>query len=95
MFAGVDLVVSGHSHIYQRTGVRERPIYAIVGGGGGRLENRKSGRVENYKDFYQITLVKFHYVRIKVTRGPSNNYFEWKAVDLEGNTMDSFTLLPQ
>jgi hypothetical protein len=36
----VDLVISGHSHIYQR-GMLNKVMYTIIGGGGGALETEQ------------------------------------------------------
>jgi hypothetical protein len=56
---GVDMVISGHSHIYQR-GTHDGIVYLITGGGGGNLERYPQGRVENYH-FYEVSKAVHHY----------------------------------
>jgi predicted phosphodiesterase len=53
---GVDLILSGHSHIYQRGQRRDGqggPVFVIAGGGGGALEEdgKGSARVEDWRLF--------------------------------------------
>jgi hypothetical protein len=81
--AGTNVVISGHSHLYQR-GKRESVIYTIVGGGGGQLE---IDRVEDYK-MYSVTQFVHHYVTFTNT----NCTLIWKVFDLEGKVIDSFDL---
>lgn len=57
--SGVDLVVSGHCHIYQR-GTRNGVMYAIIGGGGGTLDR---SRINDF-GFYQRTIDDFHHVMV-------------------------------
>lgn len=88
----VDLVVGGHSHIYQR-GTRNNVNYAIVGGGGGGLENEK---VEDY-GFYNTTVLSHHYVILRLSKyNPMKNdkccYLYWTAYDIEGIELDTFAL---
>lgn len=74
---GVDLVVSGHSHIYQRgdnaptTLLREEgspsATYVVCGGGGGELESEYFNHVEDY-GFYKVTSAQYHYLEV-VMRG--------------------------
>lgn len=60
---GVDMVVSGHSHIYQRgQQAPGQPLLVISGGGGGSLELPELGslQVEN-TGFFTKTAAKYHY----------------------------------
>ena len=87
----VDFVLSGHLHTYERTwplkngkidlqnGVR----YLIAGGGGGSLE-----------DFAPIPVwfsnkihLKHHYTMFHIFE----NHIEFRAIDIDGNTFDSFS----
>jgi hypothetical protein len=43
----VDLVISGHSHIYQR-GMLNKVMYTIIGGGGGALETEQVCGISNF-----------------------------------------------
>lgn len=52
----VDLVVSGHSHVYQR-GERNGVTYIILGGGGGTLDQEKAADLQIFKK----TEIAHHY----------------------------------
>eukprot|EP00944_MAST-04C_sp_MAST-4C-sp1_P012707 g12707.t1 len=66
----VDVVVSGHSHIYQR-GRKNGIVYIVSGGGGASLEDMEKNRVADY-DFYKVTIGKHHLLRLKVVRKRKN-----------------------
>ena len=60
----VDVVISGHSHVYQR-GRKNDVTYIISGGAGAELEDIDNYRVANYK-FYKVTIGKHHVLKLKV-----------------------------
>lgn len=59
---GVDLVLSGHQHNYQR-GEHAGITYVISGGGGGKLDK---DRVENWQ-MYEMTSIAHHYIMLDIT----------------------------
>jgi 3',5'-cyclic AMP phosphodiesterase CpdA len=85
---GVQLVLSGHEHIYERTvpwrrfGGPGAPVYVVTGGGGGPLH--QAGR----SAFTAATRAVHHYVRAVVT--PST--LTLSAVDANGVVFDTFVL---
>ncbi|KAJ1950200.1 hypothetical protein FBU59_000792 [Linderina macrospora] len=89
---GVDLVISGHQHNYQRSTVhrgpgyeRDDPItYAIVGGAGGRLDLR---RVEDYH-MYNVTYLDHHFVSLDI----ESKRLHWVARNIADETVDEFVL---
>jgi predicted phosphodiesterase len=66
----VNVVISGHSHIYQR-GRKNNIMYIISGGAGAMLEDINTHRVEDHK-FYEVTIAKHHLLKLKVI-GENNN----------------------
>ncbi|KAI9498234.1 Metallo-dependent phosphatase-like protein [Zychaea mexicana] len=84
---GVDLVISGHQHNYER-GQRNGIHYTIIGGAGGDLD------FERVKDWqmYEARSVEFHYVILEF-RPPTMQGRPWELVwdtyDLHGNTIDT------
>lgn len=79
---GVDLVVAGHAHAYQRMdldGVR----YVVVGGAGGWLDKYKTARWPMVKD-----LVVHHWALMELGEGR----LDWRATDEAGKVIDSFTM---
>lgn len=58
---GVNLVLSGHQHNYQR-GTRNQVLYVICGGAGGNLDQEM---VVNY-GFYEKTIVNHHYLILNI-----------------------------
>lgn len=90
---GVDLVISGHQHNYER-GQRNGIHYAIIGGAGGDLDFE---RVENY-NMYENTLLDFHFVLLEFTppsKQESRWQLTWEMYDLNGKLMDSMTTYSQ
>lgn len=81
----VDLVISGHSHTYQR-GERNGVTYAIIGGGGGKLDKQ---RVEDW-GMYKITYRGYHYVAIDI----SAHLLSWTAYDEANNPVDHVMFAP-
>ena len=85
----MDLVLSGHSHIYQR-GERNGIKYVICGGGGGELE-REDDRVENY-NIFEVTQPVHHFLRVVFDSGSSELRVSATSLDTEERELDSFTL---
>jgi len=83
--AGVDLVIAGHSHLYQR-GERNGVNYLVVGGGGGDLE---ATRVEDYH-MYAVTKLVHHYGVLRTEAGCA---LEWRAFDKNDEAIDSLRLI--
>jgi hypothetical protein len=85
---GVQLVLSGHEHIYERTvpwqgaGGPGAPVYVVTGGGGGPLH--QIGR----SAFTAATRAVQHYVRAVVT----TNTLTLRAVDATGAVFDTYVL---
>lgn len=75
---GVDVVISGHSHIYQR-GTRNGVTYVITGGAGGELEDEVGGRVQDFA-FYNVTRAAHHYGLLELGRCKAR----WRAFGLWG-----------
>ncbi|KAJ2519870.1 hypothetical protein H4217_002416 [Coemansia sp. RSA 1939] len=89
---GVDLVISGHQHNYQRSTIRRSTsseddgsiTYAIVGGAGGTIDYK---RVEDWK-MYNVTFTDFHFVSLEI----DDRELRWSAYDVFGTTVDQFKL---
>ena len=66
--AGMDIMFSGHSHVYQR-GKRGSSAYIVSGGGGATLEivGENSARVENW-EMYDKTYFGHHYTILSVVQ---------------------------
>ncbi|CEG72989.1 hypothetical protein RMATCC62417_08456 [Rhizopus microsporus] len=77
--SGVDVVISGHQHNYER-GERNGIQYGIIGGAGGDLDR------EQVKDWgmYEAKLFDFHFVMIELV----NNSLIWETFDLHGQRVD-------
>lgn len=83
---GVDLVIAGHAHTYQRmdrNGVR----YLVVGGAGGRLDRHVTGRWPMDRDH-----VGHHYALMRVERDAAATRITWIAKDFQGNVIDRWEL---
>jgi hypothetical protein len=79
--AGVQLVMAGHDHDYQR----QKPINGItyiVSGGGGKL--RKAG----HASFTEVSMSAFHFVDLLVYK----DRLEGRAVGHDGQALDSWTI---
>lgn len=79
---GVDLVVAGHAHAYQRRdfqGVR----YVVVGGAGGRLDSYKTADWP-----MAVEWVGYHFALLDTIDGR----LDWVATGLDGTEVDRFTL---
>lgn len=78
---GVDLVLTGHDHIYERS--QKNGVYYVVTGGGG-APLYKINSVEN--PYQQIALSINHYVTLDV----ENTAITLTAIDVDGNIIDWF-----
>jgi hypothetical protein len=79
---GVDLVLSGHEHHYERFAPRGGISYVVSGGGGGRLT-----KVAPSRDTLARAEVH-HYLAVSV----EEERLEVRAVDVEGRVFDQFNL---
>ncbi|HXE73163.1 MAG TPA: metallophosphoesterase, partial [Candidatus Nitrosotenuis sp.] len=79
---GVQLVLSGHDHIYQRSRPIEGVTYVVTGGGGASLYS--VGPAE----WSVAAASRHHYLRLEA--GPSS--LKGEAVDAAGQTFDRFEL---
>ena len=83
----VTMIFSGHTHDYEygRWPIKTGPIYIITGGAGGNLDDIK------YREWDQIQKIQFdyHYCIIEV----NGNKLNFKAIGLNGRTIDSHTLV--
>ncbi|KAG2212794.1 hypothetical protein INT46_002122 [Mucor plumbeus] len=90
---GVDLVISGHQHNYER-GERNGIHYAIIGGGGGDLD------YDQVKDWgmYEAKLLDFHFVMLEF-RPPSVEdstdswTLQWDTFNVNGKKVDSVLMV--
>jgi predicted phosphodiesterase len=81
---GVDLVVSGHAHAYER-GDQNGVMYTIVGGAGGALD---TWTPPTTWDLIDVALSTHHYVIMDVEAG----VLQWRAYDLNDVLIDEFML---
>ena len=79
--AGVDLVLAGHEHDYQRSNVLDGITY-VISGGGSKL--RKTGRAS----FTAASASVLHYTDLLVYE----DRIEGRAITPEGKTLDEFTI---
>ncbi len=81
---GVDLVISGHAHCYQR-GVQNGITYTVVGGAGGALD---TVLIPPGWPFITVAEPVHHFAILDVSPGR----LVWNAYDLSGAPIDSFEL---
>lgn len=81
---GVDLVVCGHAHAYER-GERNGVMYTVVGGAGGLLD---TVTVPEPWDFFEVALSVHHYAIMEV----AGDQLTFTAYDLNDVEIDSFAL---
>jgi hypothetical protein len=83
-----DLVISGHTHDYERLILNHpngKTAFLILGGAGGGLESE--GEKEDFPVMDKL-IREHHFGRIDAT----NKKLEFKAVNLSGKVIDSFSL---
>ena len=81
---GVDLVVSGHSHVYQRGSRDGKHFFAIIGGGGSEFDYN---RVNDWQVYNATVLGRRHAVRVTV----DDDALNWQARDIgDDKIIDSF-----
>jgi 3',5'-cyclic AMP phosphodiesterase CpdA len=85
---GVQLVLSGHDHNYQRFAGRNGVTYVVHGGGGAGLY-RLGGCPSSYPPRVRT---RYEHGFLSVSMGPDD--LEVTAVDLRGRVRDRFTLAP-
>ncbi|GAA5812685.1 hypothetical protein MFLAVUS_006142 [Mucor flavus] len=90
---GVDVVISGHQHNYER-GERKGIHYAIIGGGGGDLD------FEQVVDWamYEAKLLDFHFVLLEFkppTLELNRWTLQWDTFDIKGKKVDSVLIEPR
>ncbi|KAJ2160213.1 hypothetical protein GGF46_002422 [Coemansia sp. RSA 552] len=89
---GVDLVISGHQHNYQRSTIHRSDAaasdnlitYAIVGGAGGDLDLK---RVEDWH-MYNKTYLDHHFVSLDI----GEHHLRWAAFSATGRIIDRFDI---
>jgi predicted phosphodiesterase len=83
---GVDLVISGHAHCYER-GARNGISYTVVGGAGGALDTVS---IPPGWPFIEVALSVHHFAILDVSPGR----LAWTAYDLSGAAIDAFEVPP-
>lgn len=85
---GVDLIVNGHDHYYQRTyavgsytGVPRRGVFHLISGGGG------AGTYPIIPKIHAAVRRRVHHITVMDFQG---DRIVGRAVDIEGNTFDAF-----
>ncbi len=81
---GVDLVLSGHDHNYQRIGPINDVLYLVTGGGGGPLY------AVNPLPETRFSQVVYHYVTLKITKDRVRGWMK----NHEGAECDRFEITP-
>lgn len=84
---GVTAVFNGHDHVYERS--YKPPIYYLIAGGGGAplYAQSKTAKKQNpYSQYFEST---HNYVLASVY----NDRVIFQAINLDGNVIDSFTIL--
>lgn len=76
---GVDLVLNGHDHLYERS-EKDGVIYVVTGGGGAPLYKIN----ESANRFQKVAVSANHYVRLDIAPGG----IELAAVDTTGKVLD-------
>lgn len=80
---GVNLVLSGHAHSYERTIPLNGITYIVTGGGGQSLYTKL---IDNsYTDYFQSI---YHFVKLSINL----NRIKLKAIDENGNVIDSVVI---
>jgi 3',5'-cyclic AMP phosphodiesterase CpdA len=79
--AGVPLVLAGHDHDYQRSTPQDGVTYVVSGAG---AKTRPVG----HRDFTVVSSATLHYVDLLAY----DDHLVGRAIDQEGNLLDSFTI---
>ena len=80
---GVDVVVAGHYHAYQR-GELDGVMYVVTGGGGASLDSE----IDEVWDFFDIAALTWHYAVMDIEEGS----LTWRTYDDQDVLFDEFTL---
>lgn len=81
---GVELVVAGHDHDYERTKIIEGTTYVVAASAGATIRRLTPS------DFTEVLRTEPHFLLIDVERGG----LVARAINLAGDTFDSFTIVP-
>lgn len=81
---GVNLVISGHDHDYERIRVIHGVRYIVSGGGGGKLREQK---ILNHP-YSEIFLSKYHFLNLNVNK----SHIDIQVIDEFGDLIDSFQI---
>ncbi len=87
---GVDLILAGHTHLYERFQDVNGLNYVVAGGGGASLNNCGSPLTNPFIT-YQTCRSAFHYTTLDISCSASPT-LEFKARDASGNVFDALTL---
>ena len=83
--AGVDLLISGHDHLYAR-GLTENEIPFLISGGGSA--HLYSPEERNHHEYELQTIISaYHFIDLAVTR----ENIQLRAIDIEGEIIDEHT----
>ncbi|MFC1474466.1 metallophosphoesterase [bacterium] len=80
---GVDLVLAGHDHFYERSKSKDGITYVITGGGGAGLYGFERNTPESIVRKRAYHFMVFDVIDRKMTV---------RVIDIDGNTIDGFTL---
>jgi hypothetical protein len=89
---GVDLVFSGHHHLYEQG--RWPPAgwpsirYVVTGGGGGGLKGESNDPAANPWPQVQENIAAHHFCLIEI----KDRCLDFKAIDADGNVLDAFSV---
>ena len=83
---GVDVVFSGHDHVYERVAPQRGVRYFVSGGGGGGT--RPVRRIQPYSEYTERT---HHFILFEL--GKKEGWFQ--VINIEGQVIDSGTLIPR
>ena len=79
---GVDLVLAGHDHHYERTKPVDGPVYIVTGGGG---RGTRPAGISSFTEYSEDVL---HFVWVRV----EGNTLDLRAIDATGREFDSLLL---
>ena len=83
---GVDVVFSGHEHIYERSELQKGILYFISGGAG----SLRAGDAKRSTQIAKSFDTDYHFMLIEI----SDQGLFFQAIDREGNTVDAGALHP-